>query len=185
MFDVWNQVKGPDGKPVWNGHDDVWRKEVRFRRPALDEFKWNEVDKDTGEIHEYEGIDTVEQVDLAAMVEYEMDWISLRVPNKKRNKSRDWKVSPIWVAIKEGAIARIGKSGKVLARGKMVQAQIDRLIAQQFGCMKSIAVLMKEDHIVRLFDTVRKESVDLLLRKDLDWHGELKRRRTRFMSQAA
>jgi hypothetical protein len=103
FYDLWLAVKDQDGNPVWDGESPVWRIEVRFKRPALNEMLQEGV---------FHGIDNAYDLEerLPGLWSYAVGhvsggedglpdgWLRYVIPNEDTNRSR-WPVHPDWQVI--------------------------------------------------------------------------------------
>jgi hypothetical protein len=103
FYDLWLAVKDEDGNPVWDGKAPVWRIEVRFKRPALNEMMQEGV---------FHGIDNVYDLEerLPGLWSYAVGhvgggedglpdgWLRYVIPTEDTNRSR-WPVHPDWQVI--------------------------------------------------------------------------------------
>src|SRR2546421_3824449 len=103
FHDLWLQVKDENGNPVWDGKSPVWRIEVRFKRPALNEMMQEGV---------FHGIDSAYDLEeqLPGLWSYAIGhtgggedglpdgWLRYVIPTEDTNRSR-WPVHPDWRVI--------------------------------------------------------------------------------------
>ena len=103
FHDLWLSVKDEDGNPVWDGQTPVWRIEVRFKRPALNEMLQEGV---------FHGIDNAYDLEerLPGLWSYAVGhvgggedglpdgWLRYVIPAEDTNRSR-WPVHPDWRVI--------------------------------------------------------------------------------------
>ena len=103
FYDLWLALHDQDGNPVWDGKTPVWRIEVRFKRPALNEMMQDGV---------FHGIDSAYdlEVRLPGLWSYAVGhvgggedslpdgWLRYVIPTEDTNRSR-WPVHPDWQVI--------------------------------------------------------------------------------------
>jgi hypothetical protein len=103
FHDLWLSVKDENGNPVWDGESPVWRIEVRYKRPALNEMMQEGV---------FHGIDNAYDLEerLPELWSYAVGhvgggedglpdgWLRYVVPTEDTNRSR-WPVHPDWQVI--------------------------------------------------------------------------------------
>ncbi|GHO52190.1 hypothetical protein [Ktedonobacter robiniae] len=103
FYDLWRVARDAEtGEPLWDGEEEVWRIEIRFKRPALNEMK--------GE--DFHGIDDAFDLEdhLAGLWRYAVGcpaggedglpdgWLRYIIPTDDTNRSR-WPVHPDWQVI--------------------------------------------------------------------------------------
>jgi hypothetical protein len=100
FHDLWLSVTDENGNPVWDGKSPVWRIEVRYKRPALNEMMQEGV---------FHGIDNAYDLEerLPGLWSYAVGhigggedglpdgWLRYVVPTEDTNRSR-WPVHPDW-----------------------------------------------------------------------------------------
>ena len=100
FHDLWLHVLDENGNPVWDGKAPVWRIEVRFKRPALNEMMQEGV---------FHGIDSAYDLEerLSGLWSYAVGhvnggedglpdgWLRYVIPTEDTNRSR-WPVHPDW-----------------------------------------------------------------------------------------
>jgi hypothetical protein len=103
FYDLWLSVKDQDNNPVWDGKAPVWRIEVRFKRPALNEMMQEGV---------FHGINNAYELAerLSGLWSYAVGhveggedglpdgWLRYVIPTEDTNRSR-WPVHPDWRVI--------------------------------------------------------------------------------------
>jgi hypothetical protein len=103
FYDLWLAVKDQDGNSVWDGEAPVWRIEVRFKRPALNEMMQEGV---------FHGIESAYDLEerLPGLWSYAVGhlgggedglpdgWLRYVIPTEDTNRSR-WPVHPDWQVI--------------------------------------------------------------------------------------
>ena len=109
--DLWLAVKDQDGNPVWDGKAPVWRIEVRFKRPALNEMMQEGV---------FHGIESAYDLEerLPGLWSYAVGhvdggedglpdgWLRYVIPTEDTNRSR-WPVHPDWKVIQSAFVPAV------------------------------------------------------------------------------
>lgn len=141
---------------------DVYRLEFRINRDGLRELE----------------VETRDDLDPAAIIRYFMGmgsgetgaWLSFRsAPPGRDTNNRRWPVSPVWLAIRDGAIERFGQtSGLIYKRKRRANPVVDRLVTMAGGCLASVAAIVGEDRSAEIFAWAQKRYL-----KHLEGKGEL------------
>lgn len=107
MQDIWQQAKDEHGGPLWDGSSPVWRVEVRWRRPGLNELKGDD----------FHGLSDAYDLEskLWGLWCYAVGhpgggadglpdgWLRYVIPTPDSNRSR-WPVHPDWEVIQSAFV---------------------------------------------------------------------------------
>jgi hypothetical protein len=127
----------------WDGVEEVWRTEIRFKRPALNEAK----------IHS--AYDLVEK--LPGIWQYgTQEWLRYVVPGSDSNRTR-WQVQEAWAVVQMAYQQVLAPDqldmGPIIREQKRV-ANMGQMVAQIVGCFMTL-------HAWRLLNRICEDGADI------------------------